>query len=291
MTSLSDLIISGVKGLVLQLFEFCDTRNVGTVQEEDAVYAMRLVSSALSPAHIREVFHTMDVRRLGHVTLDQFVAMVKALFFTFTPEKLKAALSEAVGKLRAGCRRRFLMFADEAAGAQVDQEALVLQLAGSASTLAMYEELFAFGLRGNEGKLSREDLRRVMATVYPQQPERELREMLKVARPDEAGGIDLKEFIVLMVGARVPRALTDMVADVRKLLNECSTEDDGYVRLREHMHTKPTEHTTFTYETFRREQAAIAQKERAIDEMRKEIMGEPMTHSDKDYTSVGSEGK
>ena len=178
----------------------------------------RVLSPTITAPRIREIAGKMDTNGKGWLSVDEFLGLVRSLCFRQSAEEVAGTGRELVKGLKDARRRRFLMFADERTGADVDQEELALHLAGGAAALSMYEELFAYGLEDTATALKPTGLDRLLQEVCPQQPPQERRELLKIAHLNRNARIDFTEFLILMRGARLPTALSDMVASIRDRL-------------------------------------------------------------------------
>eukprot|EP00754_Rhynchopus_humris_P038831 Rhum_TRINITY_DN2143_c0_g1::Rhum_TRINITY_DN2143_c0_g1_i1::g.5905::m.5905 len=184
--------------------------------DDTLIDVCRVLNPNLPPEETYEVVAKMDVGGKGGLSEDEFLALARTLCFRLPASEAVRTGREIIQGLKDVRRRRFLMFADEQTGAAVNQEELALRLAGGRTALALYEELFVYGLGDDASALAPAELERLLLDVCPAQPARERREMLKVAHLDAATlRIDFNEFLILMRGARLPTPLSEMVQGVR----------------------------------------------------------------------------
>eukprot|EP00659_Diplonema_papillatum_P001996 gene1996-3048_t len=245
------------------LYDLLDDDSSGKLRLDAAQEALRGINSSLSLSDARELLSKADPLLLGAgggssggaaVSREDFRAAVRTGTIRMNAGTRQRCVTAMYKRLKLARRRRFLMHADRPSGAGIDQEALVLQLAGGAASLAMYQEIFAYGLGEDQGFLNKHALGDLVRAVCPKGAEREAREVVLIAcspqerlhpsdmarstpllsrTTDSFRGwendlpelretqIDFTEFLLLMRGARLPVALSDMVAQVRyrKLLS------------------------------------------------------------------------
>ena len=184
--------------------------------DDTLVDVCRVLNPNLPAEQTYEVVAKMDVGGKGGLTEDEFLALARTLCFRLPASEAVRTGREIIQGLKDVRRRRFLMFSDEQTGAAVNQEELALRLAGGRTALALYEELFVYGLGDDASAMAPAELERLLLDVCPTQPARERKEMLKIAHLEPATlRIDFNEFLILMRGARLPTPLSEMVQSVR----------------------------------------------------------------------------